>query len=81
MVAAREAKAELQLVQIEGNGDTILIWHCGMLDAQMARLIVQWDGCQAGKAEVEWCTTAFMKIPQWLGDPENWDSEVGQFEL
>ncbi len=65
--AAREAKAELQLVQIEGHGDAILIWHCGMLDAQTARLIVQWDVCQAGKAEVEGWTTAFMKILQWLG--------------
>ncbi len=52
-----------------------------MLDAQTARLIVQWDGCQAGKAEVVGWTTAFMKMLQWLGDPENWDREVGQFGL
>ena len=78
--AAREAQAELQLAQVEGHGDAMLEWHCGMLDAQTARMTVQWDGCQAGKAEVEGWIAAFMKVLQWLGDPENWDKEVGQFE-
>ena len=79
-LAAREAQSQLQMVQLEGNTDAMLIWHCGMLDAQTARLVVQWDGCQAGKAEVEGWTAAFIKVLRWLGDPENWDKEIGQFE-
>lgn len=79
-VVARDAQAELQLIQLEGHGDLMLEWHCGMLDAQTARLFTRWDGCQAGKAEVEGWTTAFMKVLQWLGDPESWDKEVDQFE-
>ena len=78
--AAREAQAALQMVQLEGHGDSMLVWHCGMWEAQTARLVVQWDGCQAGTAEVEGWTTGFMKALRWLGDPENWDIEVGRFE-
>lgn len=40
-MAAREAQAELQLVPIEWHGDAMLIWHCGLLDPQTARVIVQ----------------------------------------
>ena len=78
--AAREAQAKLKLVQLEGHGEVMLIWHCGMLDAQKARMVAQWDGCQAGKAEVEGWVRAFMKVLQWLADPKNWDKELGQFE-
>ena len=77
---AREAQAALQTVQLEGHGDSMLVWHCGMWDAQTARLVVQWDGCQAGTAEVETWTTGFMKALRWLGDPGNWGNEVGRFE-
>ena len=78
--AARKAQAPLQGVQLESHTDAMLIWHCGMLDAQTARLVAQWDGCRAGKAEVEGWTAAFMKVLRWLGDPDNWDKDIGQFD-
>ena len=78
--AAREAQAPLQGIQLEFHTDVMLIWHCGMLDARTARLVAQWDGCQAGKAEVEGWSAAFMKVLRWLGDPDNWDKEIGQFD-
>lgn len=58
----------------------MLIWHCGMLDVQTARLVAQWDGCQAGKAEVKGWTAAFMKVLRWLEDPDDWDKDIGQFD-
>ena len=51
-----------------------------MLDAQTARLVAQWDGCQAGKSEVKGWTAAFMKVLRWLGDPDNWDKDIGRFD-
>lgn len=79
-MAAREARAEFRLVRIEWHRDAMLIWHCGLLDPQTARVIVQWDGGQTGYAEAEGWITAFMKVLGWLGDPEYCDREVGRFE-
>ena len=77
---AREAQAELEPVQLAASTEAMLLWHCGMLDAQTARVEMQWDGCQAGTSEAETWITAFMKALIWLADPENWDTEIGRLE-
>ena len=70
-------------MQPAANTEAKLLWHCGMLDAQTARVEVQWNGCEAGTAEAETWITAFMKALGWVADPgklgfgdwEVWDVE------
>ena len=44
---------ELQPVLIEGFTEVMLAWHCEMVGSHTARVLITWDGCQAGKEEVE----------------------------
>lgn len=78
--AALNPEAELHVTKVEGWTDVMLEWHCGMLDAQTGRLIAQWDGCQAGKVEVEDWIAGFVKALHWVASPGNWARDLGQME-
>lgn len=47
--AARGASAGLTHLKNESHSDCGVMWYCGMVDAETARLAVQWDGAQLGK--------------------------------
>lgn len=69
---ARNASSELEVVQIEGHSDRAVVWHCGMMDSNTARLLAQWDGAQLAKQDMESYVSAFLTYLEWLHKPENW---------
>ena len=77
--AARLARAELKPLQVEGHSDRGVIWHCGILDSEMGRLLVQWDGAQIAKKDMQRWAEAFMKVLDWLQLPDSWDWRIDEF--
>ena len=77
--AARLASAELKLLREEGHSDCGVIWHCGMLDSETARLKVQWDGAQVTKGDMQCWAQAFVKVLDWLQMPDSWDRRIDDF--
>lgn len=77
--AARIARAELKPLQVDGHIDRGVIWHCGMLDAEMGRLQVQWDGAQIAKKDMQRWAQAFVKGLDWLQLPDSWDRRIDDF--
>ena len=77
--ALRAASSELQTIQIEGHTDRGVAWHCGMMDAEEARLRVQWDGAQLGAAEMKLRAEEFLRLVEWLQKPASWDENVNNF--
>ncbi len=77
--ALRAATAELKAIQVEGHSDRGLIWHCGMMDTETARLTLQWDGAQLAKADMQSKAEGFMKVLEWLQLPGSWEQSVNAF--
>ena len=67
---------ELRLVELLGYTEVMLEWHCGMLETEAARILVQWDGCQVGKTEVEGWADGFMKALQWISRVQHWERKI-----
>lgn len=67
---------ELRLVELLGYTEVMLEWHCGILEAEVARIHLQWDGCQVGKTEVEGWADGFMKALQWISRVQNWERKI-----
>ncbi|KAG8528287.1 uncharacterized protein KY384_007204 [Bacidia gigantensis] len=80
-MVAREAEAELPVVNAEMYIDVIVNWHCAMLDEKTARVMVQWDGCQVGQEEVDSWAREFIVALEWLADPAHWDSTIKESPL
>ncbi|KAI4172706.1 MAG: hypothetical protein LQ346_008548 [Caloplaca aetnensis] len=75
----RAADSELRTVQVEGHTDRAVIWHCGLTDAETARLTVQWDGAQLSAAEMQLRAGQFLRLAEWLQVPGNWGEPVETF--
>lgn len=69
--AGRIASAELEPIQVEGHTDRGVIWQCGMMDAETARLTVQWDGAQLAKGDMQRWAQAFLNVLEWLQMPKS----------
>lgn len=67
---------EISVVQVVGFTEVVLEWHCGVLKGDVASVLVRWDGCQAGKMEVEGWGDQFIKALLWVAGRENWDSRI-----
>ena len=76
-----DMKRELQPILIEGFTEVMLEWHCGMADGETGRVVVRWDGCQAGRETVEGWTERFVKALEWVAKVENLEREIGKLEL
>ncbi len=72
---------ELVRVQLTAYTELMLLWNCGMLGTGEASVLVQWDGCQAGKAEVQGWADKFMEALLWVASLENWETEVERLRL
>lgn len=72
---------ELQPILIEGFTEVMLEWHCGMVDGETGRVVVRWDGCQAGRETVEGWAEQFVKALEWVAKVENLEKEIGQLKL
>ena len=67
---------ELRLVEVRGYTEVMLQWHCGIIEADVAKILVTWDGCQAGKTEVQEWADGFMKALQWVSQVQNWERKI-----
>ena len=72
---------ELRVEQELGYTEVMLEWHCGLLEADVASVLVQWDGCQVGKVEVQEWMDGFMKALLWVASLEHWESKIGELVL
>ena len=72
---------ELQPILIEGFTEVMLEWHCGMVDGETGRVVVRWDGCQAGRETVEGWAERFAKALEWVARVENLERMIGELEL
>ena len=72
---------ELQPILIEGFTEVMLEWHCGMVNGEMGRVVVRWDGCQAGRETVEGWAELFVKALGWVAKVENFEREIAELEL
>ena len=74
-----EDKREMQLWRIEGFTETMVEWHCGMVEPDVVDLTVRWDGTQFGRAEVEGWVALFVKAMGWVAAVENWERRIDDF--
>ena len=72
---------ELQPILIEGFTEVMLEWHCGMVDGETGRVVVRWDGCQAGRETVEGWAERFVKALGWVAKVENLEREIAALIL
>ena len=70
----------MRVVQLLGYTECMLEWHCGMLEADLARVAVQWDGCQVGKTEAQGWMDGFMKALLWVARGENWERNLEELK-
>ena len=47
---------------------------------RLATVLVQWDGCQLGKQEMEGYLESFMKALRWVASLDNIDRELNEIE-
>ena len=56
-------------------------WHCRIAEVdRLATVLVQWDGCQLGKQEMEGYLESFMKALRWVASLDNIDRELNEIE-
>lgn len=67
---------EMRPVEAGVYGEVMLLWQCGILEAEVASVTVHWDGCQAGKVEVQGWADGFMKALQWVSQVQNWERKI-----
>ena len=72
---------ELQPILIEGFTEVMLEWHCGMVDGETGRVVLRWDGCQAGRETVEGWAEQFVTVLEWVAKVENLEKEIRQLKL
>lgn len=72
---------ELQPILIEGFTEVMLEWHCGMVNGELGRVVVRWDGCQAGREIVEGWAERFVKALGWIAKVENFEREIAELDL
>lgn len=75
-----EKSNEMRLVQLTGDTELMLLWHCGMLGGHVGSVHMQWDGCQVGKMEVQGWADGFVKALAWVARLDNWDRKIEELE-
>ncbi len=68
-------------VRVLGYTEVMLEWHCGMFETDVAGVVVQWDGCQTGKIEVQGWLDKFMTALEWVANGEHWESKLEELVL